>query len=51
MMSPFEVLLGYHSRISYEDNRDSRSKSRTADENAAALRDLMKELKVNLTES
>lgn len=51
MMSPFEALLGYHPRTSYEDNRDPRSKSRTADENAAALRDSIKELKVNLTES
>lgn len=51
MISPFEALLGYHPRISYEDNRDPRSKSRTAGENAATLRDLIKELKVNLTES
>ena len=49
--SPFEALLGYHPRMSYEDNRDPQSKSRTADENAAALQDLMKELKMNLTES
>lgn len=51
MMSPFEALLGYHPRMSYQDNCDPRSKSRTADENAAALRDLIKELKVNLAES
>lgn len=51
MMSPFEALLGYHPRMSYEGNRDPRSKSRTADENAAGLRDLIKELKVNLAES
>ncbi len=51
MMSPFETLLGYHPRMSYEDNRDSQSKSRTVDKNAAALRDLMKELKVNLAKS
>ena len=51
MMSPFETLLGYHPQISYEDNRDLRSKSRVADKNVAALCDLMKELKVNLTES
>ena len=44
MMSPFEALLGYHPRMSYEDNCDPRSKSRTAD-------GLMKELKVNLKES
>ena len=51
MMSPSKALLGYHPRMSYEDNRDLRSKSRAVDENAAPLRDLMKELKVNLTES
>ncbi len=51
MMSSFEALLGYHPRMFYEDNRDPRSKSRTEDRNAAALRNLMKELKVNLTES
>ena len=50
MMSPFEVLLSYHPQILYEDNHDLRSKSRVADENAVALRDLIKELKVNLTE-
>ena len=51
MMSPFEILLDYHPQISYEDNRDPRSKPRVADKNVAALYDLMKELKVNLTES
>ena len=51
MMSPFEALLGYHPQMSYKDNRDLRSKSRTADKNAIALHDLMKELKVNLVES
>ena len=50
MMSPFEALLGYHPQISYEDNCDPRSRSQTADKNAATLRDLMKELKVNLVE-
>ena len=51
MISPFGALLGYHPRMSYKDNRDPRSKSRAADENMAALCELMKELKVNLTES
>ena len=37
--------------MSYEDNCDPRSKSRTADENEVAFRNLMKELKVNLIES
>ena len=51
MMSPFEALLNYYPRMSYKDNRDPRSKSRTVDKNVTALRDLMKELKVNLAES
>ncbi len=51
MMSLFEALLGRHPQMSYEDNCDPRSKSRTADKNLATLRDLMKGLKVNLTES
>ena len=51
MMSPFEVLLAYDPRMSYEDNRDPRSKSRAADKNTAALRDLIKELKSNMAES
>ena len=50
-MGSFERLLGYYPRMFYEDNCDPRSKSRTEDENAATLRDLMKKLKVNLTES
>ncbi len=33
-MSPFEAFLGYHLRMSYENNRDPRSKSQTIDENA-----------------
>ena len=51
MMNPFEALLGYHLRMSFKDNCDIRSKSRMAYENAAALRDLLKRLKVNLVES
>ena len=35
----------------YQENCDAGSKSWFADENASALRDLMKELKLNLTES
>ena len=50
MISPFDALLGYHLRISYKDNLDPRSKSWSADENLATLRELMKELKVNLIE-
>ncbi len=51
IMSPFEALLGYYLRMSYKDNCDLQSISWTADENAAVLRDLMKQLKVNLIES
>ena len=51
MMSLFETLLIYHLQMFYEDNHDLRSKSRVADKNAVALRDLLKELKMNLTES
>ena len=51
MVSLFEALLGYHPRMSYKDNCDPRSKFLNVDENAAILRDLMKELKVNLIES
>ena len=51
MMRVFEALLGYHPRMSYKDNCDPRSKPRTIDENSVILRDLMKPLKVNLTES
>ncbi len=51
MMGSFEALLEDHPRLFYKNNRDPRYKSWTVDENAAALRNLMKELKVNLTES
>lgn len=51
MMSLLEALLGYHPQIIYEDNCDFRSKSWLADENTAALCNLMKELKKNLAKS
>ncbi len=51
MMSLFEVLLGYHLQRSYKDNQDPQSKSRAKDENAAALHELVKELKLNLANS
>ena len=51
IMSLFEALLSYHPQMAYKDNRNPQSKSRAADKNAATLRDLIKELKVNLTES
>ena len=50
MMNTFEALLDHHPQISYEDNCDPRSKSWFIDKNATALCDLMKELKVDLTE-
>lgn len=37
--------------MSYKDNCDLQSKSQMADENTAILRDLMKELKMNLAKS
>lgn len=46
----FEVLLDYHSQMFCKDNHDLQSKSRFAEKNTAILRDLMKELKVNLVE-
>ncbi len=48
IISPFEALLGCHPQWSYEDNRDSRSNSRAADEEATDLRNLMRGLKTNL---
>lgn len=51
MMSFIEALLGYHPRMSYENNCDLQSKSRLTNENTATLCDLIKELKTNLAES
>lgn len=50
-MSFFEALLGYHSRMFYKDNYDTQSKFQTINENAAKLHNLIKKLKVILTES
>ena len=50
MIGSIEVLLGYLPWMSYKNNCDLQSKSRTADENPAKLHNLMKELKTNLTE-
>ena len=47
-LTPFEANIGYHPRMSYEDNQDPRSKSKTAEEQAKNLRDLLAELKNNL---
>ena len=51
MKSLFQALLIYYPRITYNNNYDMRSKSKIVDENIAALHNLMKELKVKLTES
>ena len=44
----FELHCGYHPRISYEENFDLRSKSRTAEELSSELRDLMTVCQQNL---
>ena len=39
--TPFELNCGYHPRMSYEEDVDSRSQSKSADELSAELRELM----------
>ena len=39
--TPFELNCGYHPRMSYEEEVDLRSKSKSADELSAELRELM----------
>ena len=51
IISPFQTLLGYYLRISYENNRDSWSKSWVENKEAVALRKLRREIKTNLAES
>ena len=51
MINFFEALLGYHLQMSYKDNCALQLKFEMVDENAAILRNLKKELKVNLAES
>lgn len=50
MISFFKALFGYHPQMFYKDKFNPESKSWVADKNAVALHDLVKELKVNLTE-
>ena len=50
MVNTFETLLSYHLQMSYKSKRDLESKFWAANKNMATLHDLMKELKVNLTE-
>ena len=46
--TPFELNCGYHLRVSYEEDLDSRSKSRTAEELSSELRELMTVCQQNL---
>ena len=39
--TPFELNCGYHSRMSYEEKVDPRSKSKSADELSAELKELI----------
>ena len=39
--TPFELNCGYHPRVSYKEDLDPRSKSRTAEELSSELRELM----------
>ena len=39
--TPFELNYGYHSRVSFEEDVDPRSKSRSADKLAGELRELI----------
>ena len=39
--TPFELNCGYHLYVSYEENLDLRSKSRTAEELSSELQELM----------
>ena len=46
--TPFELNCGYHPRMSYEEEVDPRSKSKSADELSAELRELMIVCRENL---
>ena len=39
--TPFELNCGYYPRVSFEENTDPRSQSKSADELSAELQDLM----------
>ena len=45
---PFELNCGYHPRMSYKEDVDPRSKSKSADELSAELRELMIVCRENL---
>ena len=44
----FELNCGYHPRVSYEEDLDPRSKSRTAEKLSSELRELMTVCQQNL---
>ena len=46
--TPFELNCGYHPRVSFEEDTDPRSRSKSADELSAELRDLMTICRENL---
>ena len=46
--TPFELNCGYHPRVSFEEDTDPRSRSKSADELSAELRDLMTVCQENL---
>ena len=46
--TPFELNCRYHPRVSYEEDLDPRSKSRTAEELSSELRELMTVCQQNL---
>ena len=46
--TPFELNCGYHPRVSYKEDLDPRSKSRTAEELSSKLRELMTVCQQNL---
>ena len=46
--TPFELNCGYHPRVSYKEDLDPRSKSRTAEELSSELRELMTVCQQNL---
>lgn len=51
MMSLFGVLLSHHPLMFHKDNRDPQSKSQMTNENAIALRNLMKKLNMDFAKS
>ena len=46
--TPFELNCGYHPRVSYEEDLDPRSKSRTTEELSSELRELITMYQQNL---